>query len=86
MSFGKTKMKKKKTVTLQHHDTSQHTVSDTQIERQRVAKKCLKRKAQGYVVTATRGRSEREREKKVIQVQSRERKALSKRHAEGLHI
>lgn len=35
-------------------------------------------------VTATRGRSGREREKGVVQVQSREE--LSERHAEGLHI
>lgn len=52
-------------VTLWHRDTSQHTVSGAQTERQRVAKK-RDRKARGYVVTATRGRSGREREKRVV--------------------
>lgn len=56
-SLGNMKLK---TVTLWHHDTSQHTVSDTQTEGQWIAKR-HQRKVQGYVVTATRGRSEREK-------------------------
>lgn len=51
-------------VTLWHRDTSQHTASDTQTEPTAGSQETLKRKARGYVVTATGGRKAEEKERK----------------------
>lgn len=62
-------------MTLWHRDTSQHTASDTQTEPTAGSQETFKRKARGYVVTATGGRKAEEKERKggSLQVQSREK-------------